>query len=146
MAATACTSAPAATSDCLSTSALRALATNETWRAFSASASRSACMSRRPCVATTTHAPADTRATTAAMSSVAMTCCASAKSAGCASCATTLTAKPTRGASCARLTATGEAPITTNCALGSTGSMNNSSVPPEWHAMPNSSTSPSTVS
>ena len=143
MAATAAASWPAVTSASFSTWALRALATSQTVWACSARAARRPCTSRRPWVATTTRLPGAMTWASAAGSSLASTWPASAKRAASAPWATTVTCRPTRGARPASATATGESPITTSRLRGGTGSTNSSSVPPEWQAMPNSSTSSS---
>ena len=141
MRATAAGSSPLVTRLCSNTSALRALATNHRPCGCKASAALRPCTSRRPCVATTTKGE-DSRALTCDTSSLSSTVSASGKSAACAPCATTATRRPTRGARPTSARATGESPTTVNMAEGMTGSMNSSSVPPEWQAMPNSSTSP----
>ena len=143
MASTAAASQPAATSCAFSTCALRALATKNTCRAPSASAARRPCRSRRPCVATTTKLPGPTAGATSAASSLATTRTASGKRAASAPCATTVTGRPTRGARPASAAASGESPTMVSRARGSIGSTKSSSVPPEWQAMPNSSTSSS---
>ena len=119
--------------------ALRALATKKTRRACIANAARRPCTSRRPCVATTTKLPG----AMSALSSLLSTRSASGKRAASAPWATTVTGKPTRGASPASATASGESPTIVSRARGSIGSTKSSSVPPEWQAMPNSSTSSS---
>ena len=146
MAFTRAASSPLAISDSLSTAPLRALATNQVRRGCSASAPLRPCRSRRPCVATTAQPPGASWLPSNWASSWASTRLAAGKSSARAPWATSCTAKPTRGARSHKARATGESPNTVRLASGSTGSMNNSSVPPEWQAMPNSSTSASCCS
>ena len=131
IARTASASCPASISDSRSTWALRALATNQIWRACKASVARKSCRSRGPWMATTTKLLGATCAATTAASSLAISCSASTKRSASAPCAIAVTCRPTRDARPTRATATGESPITVSRARGSIGSMNSSSVPPE---------------
>ena len=142
MRATAPASSPLATKLLRNTLAFLALETNHRPCGCRAKAALRPCRSRRPCVATTTNGIELSCAQTAGASSLDKTVSASGKSPACAAWATTATRKPTRGAKLTKARATGESPTTARVAEGKTGSMNNSRVPPEWQAMPNSSTSP----
>ena len=146
MRATAAGSSPLASKLASSTCAFFALATNHRPCGCMAKAALRPCTSRRPWVATTTNGVQAHAVPCADSSSLPCTVSASGKSAATAPCATTATRRPTRGAKLTSARATGESPTTVNVAGGRTGSMNNSSVPPEWQAMPNSSTSPSSRS
>ena len=140
--ATAAGSSPLATKLSRNTPAFLALDTNHTLCACKASAALRPCRSRRPCVATTTKDGEGKLSHTSLASSLESTVAASGKSEATAAWATTATRKPTRGAKPTKARATGESPTTVKVAEGRMGSMNNSSVPPEWQAIPNSSTSP----
>ena len=146
MASTRAGSSPLATRLCLSTAALRVLATNQRCLGCRANAALRACRSRRPCVATMANPAAGSSRLTSAGSSVESTVAASGWSCAVAPGATTATEKPTRGARIVMARATGESPNTIRRGAGSTGSTNSSSVPPEWQAMPNSRTSSSSRS